>query len=172
MRTKDGFINCINFQKKSTGDAFFINMGVHPTFYKLYDESLPNKEIMCEIRSRMVPEEGLCVDLLDSPDGISHIVNVMENNWHFFDFFNSTDNVFSPIGIENIEGKKLPVVFRGVTDVRLTLMCMYYHIFKGDKDKTISFAEYGLSIVEKSAIRISGPKKAFKQALKNIDNVS
>ncbi|EJB4132068.1 DUF4304 domain-containing protein, partial [Escherichia coli] len=29
-KVHDNFVNCINFQKKSTGDIFFINTGVHP----------------------------------------------------------------------------------------------------------------------------------------------
>ncbi|MFP1463516.1 DUF4304 domain-containing protein [Escherichia coli] len=31
-KVHDNFVNCINFQKKSTGDIFFINTGVHPVF--------------------------------------------------------------------------------------------------------------------------------------------
>jgi hypothetical protein len=165
IRTKNGFINCINFQKKSTGDVFFINMGVHPIFHGLNDQHLPDREIDCYIRSRMITQDELDIDLLDSPDGISHIVSEMKKNWIFFDFFNSVDNVFSSIDVEKIQNEQTPFELSKVTRVMLTLMCMYYHMSKGNKEKSINLAEYGLSIAG-MAVKA---KKEFKQVIKNIN---
>ncbi|MCV4733064.1 DUF4304 domain-containing protein, partial [Escherichia coli] len=70
-KVHDKFVNCINFQKKSKGDIFFINTGVHPVYENFCNEP-PKKEIDCYIRNRVC--DGLSISLLHSFEGSEFVI--------------------------------------------------------------------------------------------------
>ncbi|TKY81317.1 DUF4304 domain-containing protein [Pectobacterium polonicum] len=147
FRENNGFLNCINLQKKTTGDIFFINLGVHPIFAQINSQSLPKREIDCYIRTRLSTDEMLSIELLNSPNGVSLVIKELEEKtWAFFDFFSSIDDVFSHLSIDNIKDGNIPAEFDSVTSVRLISMCMNYNFLRGNIDVARDFARYGLSI--------------------------
>lgn len=167
FRENNGFINCVNFQIKTTGDVLFINLGVHPMFDQLDHRPYPKKEIDCYIRSRLSTNKTLSIALLDSPDDVSFVINEIEEKARtFFDFFSSIDDVFSLLSIDNIKEKNIATPLNGVTPVRLVSMCMHYHILKNNINVARDFANYGVSI---SGMAVS-LKKAFKQILRDTED--
>ncbi|WP_224718615.1 DUF4304 domain-containing protein [Pectobacterium versatile] len=167
FRESNGFLNCINLQKKTTGDIFFINLGVHPVFDQINSQSLPKREIDCYIRTRLSTDEMLRVELLDSPNGVSLVIKALEEKaWAFFNFFSSIDDVFSHLSIDKVKDGNIPTEFNSVTSVRLVSMCMNYNLLRGNIDVARDFANYGLSVAGMAV----GVKKEFKQVLKNTEN--
>lgn len=146
-REKNGFLNAVNFQRKSTGEIFFVNLGVHPLFVTKSSGEFSKREVDCYIRTRVSTEKSFNIELLYSSDGISIISDQIERKaWPLFDFFNSVDEVFSGLSIERIENKAIADEISGVTKVRLVSMCMNYHLLRGNVKKAHDFAEYGLSV--------------------------
>lgn len=163
-REANGFLNAVNFQKKTTGDVFFINLGVHPIFRNDVGMKLSKKEIDCYVRTRISTEKDFSLDLLAFPDRVSLVLDEIERKaWPFFDFFSSLDEVFSPLSVESVERDEIPTEFNGVTKVRLVSMCMNYHLYKGNVVLARNFAGYGLSIAGMAVVF----KKEFKQVLSN-----
>ena len=166
LRENHGFINAINIQAKTTGDIFFINIGVHPLFPDLTTAELPAKEIDCYIRTRLATAKGFPLMWLNSPDDLVVIVQEIKSKvWPFFDSFHSLDDVFSTLSIEQVVSDALPAMFSGVTKVRLVSMCTHYQLSRGNIQAGRDFAEYGLSIAGKAV----GFRKAFRQILSRDD---
>ncbi|WP_323637279.1 DUF4304 domain-containing protein [Pectobacterium polaris] len=166
FRERNGFLNYVNFQMKTTRDVFFINLGVHPIFNQLDNHLHPKREIDCYIRFRLSTDEMLGVELLDSPDGVCFIIDKIEEKvWSFFDFFSSIEDVFSHLTIDDIDDGIIPAEFNHVTSVRLVSMCINYHILKNNIAMARDFSNYGLSIAGMAI----GVKKEFKQFLKETE---
>lgn len=158
-KVHDKFVNCINFQKKSTGDIFFINTGVHPVFENFCNEP-PKKEIDCYIRSRVC--DGLSISLLHSFEGSEFVINEIKNKaFCFFEYFDSLNKIFDAIRVVDIEERNICDELSGVSSVRLALMCMNYQYEKKKFSLVSDFANYGLAIS-----RGPVPKKAFKDMIK------
>ncbi|AFI89109.1 DUF4304 domain-containing protein [Pectobacterium parmentieri] len=166
FRVNNGFLNCINFQRITTGDVFFINLGVHPIFDPKDTPSTFKREIDCYIRTRLSTDKRLSVELFNSSEGISFVINEIEEKaWHFFDLFSSTNDVFSCLSIDDIKNKNIPEKLNSVTVARLVSMCVNYHLFNNNVSMAHDFANYGVCV---SGMAI-GEKKKFKQILKNIE---
>ncbi|MCG8707909.1 DUF4304 domain-containing protein [Brenneria sp. 4F2] len=166
-RQRNGFLNFIKLQRKSSGDVFFINLGVHPLFVNLMNNCQPATEIDCYIRERLSTDVMLSVELLDSSDGVSLIIREIEHKaWTYFDFFSSFDDVFSKLCIDDIKNRATPDELSCITSVRLIAMCMAYHLSKDNINIARDFARYGVSM---SGVAV-GMRKMFKQVLDKIEN--
>ncbi|EII4824473.1 DUF4304 domain-containing protein [Escherichia coli] len=161
-KVHDKFVYCINFQKKSTGDIFFINTGVHPIFEGFCNE-LPTKEIDCYIRNRVC--DGLSLSLLNSFEGDEFVINeIKDKAFCFFEYFDSLNKIFDSIRVVDIEERNICDELSNVSSVRLALMCMNYQYEKKNLGLASDFANYGLAIS-----RGPVPKKAFKDMIKKIE---
>lgn len=84
LRESNDFLNAINLQVKTTGDVFFINMGVHPLFPDLTAAELPAKEIDCYIRTRLSTEQDFHLRWLNSPDDLPVVLHeITKKHGHF-----------------------------------------------------------------------------------------
>ncbi|SHH57529.1 hypothetical protein [Pectobacterium carotovorum] len=109
----------------------------------------------------------LSIELLDSPSGVSLVINELEEKaWVFFNFFSSIDDVFAHLSIDKIKDGDIPAEFNSVTSVRLVSMCMNYNLLRDNIGVARDFANYGLSIAGMAV----GVKKKFRQVLKDTEN--
>lgn len=162
LRKNNKFINCINFQKKSAGDLFFINMGVHPVFDEVSE--LPTLEIDCYIRHRLKPSNELKVSLLNSTEGKELIINDIEQKViPFFSFFSSMEDVFDSICVIDLELENIACQLSSATNAILALMIMNYHLNKNNLRQACEFAVYGLSVSKGP-----GTRRQFKNIIKNL----
>ncbi|EPD6619758.1 DUF4304 domain-containing protein [Salmonella enterica subsp. enterica] len=160
------FINCINFQRKTSNDAFFINLGVHPIFH---DDTLPNKEIDCYIRHRIGGIDGIDINFLNDDCGNDMVIKVIEQEAiPYFNYCDSLDRFFGDISIDDIASGNVVEQLKGVTKVRLALCCTKYYIMHYQPDRIYDFAKYGLSISGMA----TGMKREFKEIIKRFESQS
>ncbi len=155
-------MQCINFQRKSSGDVFFINLGVHPVFRKDPGALHPRQEMDCYIRHRLQMDRELQVAWLHDEDTCGQIIEeITDKAWRFFDFFGSFAQVFDSLEIEAIESGRVPEPLQQVTKVRLAMLGMGYHEHIGNSARSCEFASYGLLV----AGRATALKKEFRRVL-------
>ncbi|HEM7578086.1 TPA: DUF4304 domain-containing protein [Serratia marcescens] len=152
------FIKSVNLQRKSSGDMYFINLGVTPIIDGVEPRSF--KEIDAYIRSRVRTQDGFFINTIDDPEFLKEILNGPIND--FFDSFVSIDDLFSPITTNMIESQDLPINIKNImADQALSLLCARYWISKNEIEKAKEMATYGLS-----KVRLGGQiKKSFKEIL-------
>lgn len=166
FKEADGFIKCINIQKKSSGDVFFINLGVDPVFNRAEDKDTHRKEFDCFIRHRIASENRFRTFPLNTGDDVDIAIDrIKQEAWPFFDFFSSLDSVFGSIKVEDLEKETIPKELQSVPRARLALMCMRYYSSIENTVQEYEVAKYGLSI---SGMAVS-LKKEFKRIIKEIE---
>ncbi|HEJ9660219.1 DUF4304 domain-containing protein [Proteus mirabilis] len=154
----DSFIKSINLQRKSSGDKYFINLGVTPIMVGVKPYS--NMEIDSSMRFRIHPQDGLPINTIDDPEFLKELLNGPIND--FFESFVSIDALFSPITTNMIENRDLPEHLKSTTGIMsLSLLCARYWVSKNEIEKAKEMAAYGLS-----KVRLGGQiKKSFKEIL-------
>ncbi|HEK2896675.1 DUF4304 domain-containing protein [Proteus sp. GOKU] len=151
------FIKSVNIQRKTTGDKYFINLGVSPIIPNLSPFS--NKEIDALIRFRIHPQDGFSIDTIHDYHFIETLFKTKITD--YFDHFSSVDEIFSPITPIMIEKALLPTYLtHTITQTSLSHICAKYWLAKNDIDKAKAFAHYGLS-----RIRLGG---GIKKVLREI----
>lgn len=166
FKENDEFIKCVNIQRKSSGDVFFINLGVNPIFNGYGDENPPRKEIDCYIRHRISSGNELDAFPLNTGDDVDAAINKVKNEaWPFFDFFSSLDNVFGSIKVKDLEEGTIPKELQSMPRARLALMCMRYFSATKNTTQAYDFAKYGLSVAGMAV----GLKKEFKSIIKEVE---
>ncbi|MRF66701.1 DUF4304 domain-containing protein [Escherichia coli] len=154
----DSFIKSVNLQRKSSGDKYFINLGVTPIIDGVEPRSF--MEIDAYIRSRVRTQDGFFINTIDDPEFLKGLLNGPIND--FFESFISIDDLFSPITTSMIENRDLPENLKNTTSVMsLSLLCARYWVSKNEIEKAKEMATYGLS-----KVRLGGQiKKSFKEIL-------
>lgn len=154
----DSFIKSVNLQKKSSGDKYFINLGVTPIMPGVDPHS--NMEIDSSIRFRIHPQDGFPINTIDDPEFLKDLLNGQIND--FFESFVSIDDLFSSITPDMIENRNLPEYLKNTTgDKSLSLLCARYWLSKNEIEKAKEMAIYGLS-----KVKLGGQiKKSFKEII-------
>ncbi|MET4862738.1 DUF4304 domain-containing protein [Morganella morganii] len=154
----ESFIKSVNLQRKSSGDRYFINLGVTPIMHGVEPRSF--MEIDAYIRSRVRTQDGFPINTIDDHEFLKELLNGPIND--FFESFVSIDDLFSPITTNMIESQDLPIYIKDImSDQTLSLLCARYWVSKNEIEKAKEMATYGLS-----KIRLGGQiKKSFKEIL-------
>lgn len=154
----DSFIKSVNLQKKSSGDKYFINLGVTPIMPGVEPHS--NMEIDSSIRFRIHPQDGFPINTIDDPAFLKDLLNGQIND--FFESFVTIDDLFSSITPDMIENRDLPEYLKNTTgDKSLSLLCARYWLSKNEIEKAKEMAIYGLS-----KVKLGGQiKKSFKEII-------
>ncbi|MEX5869543.1 DUF4304 domain-containing protein [Providencia hangzhouensis] len=154
----ESFIKSVNLQRKSSGDKYFINLGVTPIMPRVEPHS--NMEIDSSIRFRIHPQDGFPIDSIDNPKFLRELLDGPIND--FFESFVSIDDLFSSITPNMIENRDLPEYLKNTTgDKSLSLLCARYWLSKNEVEKAKEMATYGLS-----KVKLGGQiKKLFKEII-------
>lgn len=154
----DSFIKSVNLQRKSSGDKYFINLGVSPVIDGV--ELLSKMEIDAYIRFRIYPQDGFSIDSIDDPIFLKKLYDGPIDD--FFSAFMSIDEIFSKLTLQKIMLGELPKYLKnniGIT--RVSYLCAKYWISKNEFEKAKELANYGLTTV-----KLGGKyKKLFKEIL-------
>lgn len=159
FQTSHFYTKSINLQRKSSGDKYFINLGVSPIIPNL--ETFSNKEIDAIIRFRIHPQGDFPIETINSHDFFKSLFESRITD--FFDNFMSIDDVFSPITLNMIENRTLPnYLMHTITQTALSHVCAKYWLSLNNIDTAKEFAHYGLSKIKLGG----GMKKVFKEIIK------
>lgn len=143
------FYTVVYFQRKSDGNAYFVNVGIHPLFLN----SGVIEEVDCVLRTRL--------GIINNINGInqSELKEVVKETMEFTSQYSSYASVFSSTEPEKDIERDLLLKNFSITKVNLCRLYVEYYDSLDSKILALSFASYGLSITPKIA---SVPKKFFK----------
>jgi hypothetical protein len=171
-RLVEPFLHCVRVQDSSDHARVYLNIGVHITTLPAPEMGRVPLEKMtdehCEIRDRLNPQsrkgEWTPWWLKTDPEkATSEMLQLFKAKaLPFFDQFQSFPGVLDSITVADIESGKASRILAGMTDVRMALLLARLHEHLGNKDKVMTFAEYGLRV----AGRATSPIAYFKQMLK------
>ena len=143
------FYTVIYFQRKSDGNAYFVNIGIHPLFL---DSGLL-EEVDCALRTRL--------GSIDNRNGMdqAELEKAIQEAIDFTAQYSTYPTVFSSIDPEKELDKDKLLKDFSITKVNLCRLYVEYYDAIDSKKLALYFANYGLSIASKMA---TIPRNFFK----------
>ncbi|MCD8213422.1 MAG: DUF4304 domain-containing protein [Campylobacter sp.] len=158
-KTNEDFLIAVNFQKKSSGEYYFINVGIQPRF--LSPDIKTIEEIDCVLRTRM--ELSFLVK-----DGEILEQNVLEFTQKLAELeceYLKLKSVFTAVEPQRDLANDKLFKFM-ITKVGLCKIYVQYFASVKDIKSAIKFAKYGLSITPKTAKSIKFFFTSLNESLK------
>ncbi|MEM1060617.1 MAG: DUF4304 domain-containing protein [Verrucomicrobiota bacterium] len=165
-------LDVIWIQKHSTDETCCVNLGIHYSFiWKIGSTDLPTDgkidQPECELKIRLTgdPESNDQWWPLNQ-GGVNAITTLLKNR--VLDLFTKYDleGEIAKLSVDDFIGG-VPPILKPMTKVRAVLLLARIHDYLGNQGQAIELAQFGLKVAGMAV----GPKKAFKEILKNAGRI-
>ena len=168
VRIRESDINIIQIQRRTSGQVFCVNLGIHYSFLPI-----PGTDRTCTISEMGLPECEIKLRLTDddskrdqwwsqsqeSADSISRLL--CDRAIHIFDAYQSESDHLLALDPESIKNGDSGIL-SPITPARACLLLARLHEHLNNRDKCIRAATVGLRVASSMAV---GPKVALQEIL-------
>lgn len=169
VRIRGSDINIIQIQRRTSGQVFCVNLGIHYSFlpipgtdraWTISEMGLPE----CEIKLRLTDEDSKhdqwWPQSQESADSVSRLLR--ERSIHIFDAYRSESDLLLTLDPESIKNGDSGIL-SPITPVRACLLLARLHEHFNNREKCIQAAIVGLQVASPMAV---GPRLELQEIIK------